>query len=217
MEGLSGKIKFDGAGFRSDFQLDIVELKREGLVQVSSGKKYFKSYKNICRSALGTRAMEPISPVTTRKYPTRLWRVFITRLWLSPPSWWVQYSTVQDSTVQYSLHNKTLIVSTIVVSSAPFITNRGTLTRNRFISKQFGNFAKFDYSQQNVTMCTHDNRAIVMQCTVQNHLMLTLVLSSECSVSDAERKERNLDWKRSLRGIQRGPHIIHLGNTRSDM
>ena len=89
MEGLSGKIKFDGAGFRSDFQLDIVELKREGLVQVSSGKKYFKSYKNICRSALGTRAMEPISPVTTQKYPTRLWRVFITRLWLSPPSWWV--------------------------------------------------------------------------------------------------------------------------------
>ena len=91
MEGLSGKIKFDGAGFRSDFQLDIVELKREGLVQVSSGKKYFKSYKNICRSALGTRAMEPISPVTTRKYPTRLWRVFITRLWLSPPSWWVAH------------------------------------------------------------------------------------------------------------------------------
>ena len=89
MEGLSGKIKFDGAGFRSDFQLDIVELKREGLVQVSTGKKYFKSYKNICRSALGTRAMEPISPVTTRKYPTRLWRVFITRLWLCPPSWWV--------------------------------------------------------------------------------------------------------------------------------
>ena len=35
MEGLSGKIKFDGAGFRSDFSLDIVELKREGLVQVS--------------------------------------------------------------------------------------------------------------------------------------------------------------------------------------
>ena len=91
MEGLSGKIKFDGAGFRSDFQLDIVELKREGLVQVSSGKKYFKSYKNICRSALGTRAMEPISLVTTRKYPTRLWRVFITRLWLSRPSWWVAH------------------------------------------------------------------------------------------------------------------------------
>ena len=41
MEGLSGKIKFDGAGFRSDFQLDIVELKREGLVQVSIGKKIF--------------------------------------------------------------------------------------------------------------------------------------------------------------------------------
>ena len=35
MDGLSGKIKFDGAGFRSDFTLDIVELKREGLVQVN--------------------------------------------------------------------------------------------------------------------------------------------------------------------------------------
>ena len=36
MEGLSGRIKFDGAGFRSDFQLDIVELKRDGLVKVGS-------------------------------------------------------------------------------------------------------------------------------------------------------------------------------------
>ena len=36
MDGLSGKIKFDAAGFRSDFQLEIVELKKEGLVKVGS-------------------------------------------------------------------------------------------------------------------------------------------------------------------------------------
>eukprot|EP00095_Tigriopus_kingsejongensis_P005735 maker-scaffold28_size608977-snap-gene-0.8 protein:Tk05735 transcript:maker-scaffold28_size608977-snap-gene-0.8-mRNA-1 annotation:"glutamate ionotropic kainate 2" len=34
MDGLTGKIKFDSRGFRSDFDLDIVELKKEGLSRV---------------------------------------------------------------------------------------------------------------------------------------------------------------------------------------
>ena len=76
MEGLSGRIKFDGAGFRSDFQLDIVELKREGLVKVgtwdpSNGANFTRNY----------------SKTTTE--------------------------------VVESLHNKTLIVSTILVSILP--------------------------------------------------------------------------------------------------
>ena len=72
MDGLSGKIKFDGAGFRSDFKLDIVELKREGLVQVgvwdpSNGANFTRNY------------------------------------------------TKTSNEVVESLHNKTLIVSTILV------------------------------------------------------------------------------------------------------
>ena len=32
LEGLTGHISFDSGGFRSNFTLDIVELKKEGLV-----------------------------------------------------------------------------------------------------------------------------------------------------------------------------------------
>ncbi len=34
MEGLTGDIKFDRRGFRTDFTLDVIELKQEGLVKV---------------------------------------------------------------------------------------------------------------------------------------------------------------------------------------
>jgi ionotropic glutamate receptor len=34
MEGLTGPISFDSLGFRSNFFLDIIELKKEGLVKV---------------------------------------------------------------------------------------------------------------------------------------------------------------------------------------
>ena len=36
MNGLTGSIKFDARGFRTDFNLDIIELKQEGLVKVCS-------------------------------------------------------------------------------------------------------------------------------------------------------------------------------------
>ena len=36
MEGLTGNIKFDSLGFRSDFILEVVELKKEGLFKVGS-------------------------------------------------------------------------------------------------------------------------------------------------------------------------------------
>ena len=35
MEGLTGPINFDARGFRTDFNLDIIELKQEGLVKVT--------------------------------------------------------------------------------------------------------------------------------------------------------------------------------------
>ena len=36
MDGLTGKVKFDKSGLRTDFTLDIVELKRHGLEKVGS-------------------------------------------------------------------------------------------------------------------------------------------------------------------------------------
>ncbi len=34
MRGLSGRIKFDQHGLRTDFELEIIELKKDGLIQV---------------------------------------------------------------------------------------------------------------------------------------------------------------------------------------
>ena len=34
MEGLTGRIKFDSRGLRTDFELEIVELKKDGLQKV---------------------------------------------------------------------------------------------------------------------------------------------------------------------------------------
>ena len=36
MDGLTGQISFDSLGFRSNFNLDIIELKKEGLTKVGS-------------------------------------------------------------------------------------------------------------------------------------------------------------------------------------
>ena len=36
MRGLTGKIKFDQHGLRTGFELDIIELKRDGLVKVGT-------------------------------------------------------------------------------------------------------------------------------------------------------------------------------------
>jgi hypothetical protein len=36
MEGLTGKVSFDAEGFRSNFLLDIVELRKEGLTKVKN-------------------------------------------------------------------------------------------------------------------------------------------------------------------------------------
>ena len=41
LQGLTGKIQFDTLGFRSNFDLDIIELKKEGLVKVGSWSQEF--------------------------------------------------------------------------------------------------------------------------------------------------------------------------------
>ena len=59
MEGLTGRIRFDTLGFRSDFDLDIIELKKEGLVKVGAWsqaaganftRNYTESYSEIVES-----------------------------------------------------------------------------------------------------------------------------------------------------------------------
>ena len=72
MDGLSGKIKFDAEGFRSNFELDIVELKKDGLAKVG--------------------AWDPINGANFS----------------------YNFTEITTGIVQ-SLHNKTLIVSTILV------------------------------------------------------------------------------------------------------
>jgi len=76
MEGLTGKVMFDTEGFRSNFNLEIIELRKEGLVQVGNWE-----------SGSGANF--------TRNF------------------------TEQYDQIVESLHNKTLIVSTIL--SAPFM------------------------------------------------------------------------------------------------
>ena len=49
MDGLTGPIRFDSLGFRSDFNLDIIELKKEGLFKVGtwnqgSGANFTRNY-----------------------------------------------------------------------------------------------------------------------------------------------------------------------------
>ncbi len=74
MEGLSGNIRFDSRGFRSDFDLEIVELKKEGLVKVGTWNQ-------------GSGAN------FTRNF------------------------TESYSEIVESLHNKTLVITTILVSN----------------------------------------------------------------------------------------------------
>ena len=102
MEGLSGKIKFDGAGFRSDFQLDIVELKREGLVQVTALAKNITKLQKYLQ--VGT--WDPSNGANFTR----------------------NYSKISNEVVE-SLHNKTLIVSTIVVSSATIQNSWGYIMK----------------------------------------------------------------------------------------
>lgn len=52
MRGLTGVIKFDHQGFRSDFTLDIIELNREGLKKIGTwnsteGVNFTRTYREV--------------------------------------------------------------------------------------------------------------------------------------------------------------------------
>ena len=97
MEGLSGNIRFDSRGSRSDFDLEIVELKKEGLVKVGmwnqgSGanftRNFTESYSEIVESlhnktliitTILVRKMDPLRPIATKgKRTTFIVCIFVT-------------------------------------------------------------------------------------------------------------------------------------------
>ena len=100
MDGLSGPIRFDSLGFRSDFNLDIVELKKEGLAKVG---------------------------VWNRGAGANFTRNF----------------TEAYSDIIESLHNKTLVVTTILVSvycadgmKSEIVSLRRTILRAFYVADQ---------------------------------------------------------------------------------
>ena len=54
MNGLTGPINFDARGFRTDFNLDIIELKQEGLVKVTIFLLEYLNHINISRYGIST-------------------------------------------------------------------------------------------------------------------------------------------------------------------
>ena len=65
MDGLTGRIKFDSLGFRTDFDLEIVELRKDGLFKVGTWntltgtnytRNYTEAYSDVIES-LGNRTL----------------------------------------------------------------------------------------------------------------------------------------------------------------
>ncbi len=63
LDGLTGKIKFDSRGLRVDFELEIVELKKDGLQKVRSLKNvketnytFYMKYDNNIYMYVSTKA-----------------------------------------------------------------------------------------------------------------------------------------------------------------
>ena len=85
MDGLTGRIKFDQRGQRTDFELDIIELKRDGLTKVFPLQELPEhSWTFVLRLAPGLKNVVWIWVETLAKLTPRLWKVCRTKLWLSP-------------------------------------------------------------------------------------------------------------------------------------
>ncbi len=97
MTGLSGRIKFDQHGLRTDFELEIVELKKDGLVKVGAWtEKAILLYRIMLKYVFITYVALQIGVNFTRNY------------------------TESYTEIVESLANKTLVVTTIRVSCQHF-------------------------------------------------------------------------------------------------
>ena len=84
MSGLTGKIKFDQHGVRTEFTLQIVELKKHGLEKVSEEVKILPQIMNhisTIRLAPGMTTLVFTSPGILQKLIQKLWKVFKTKPW----------------------------------------------------------------------------------------------------------------------------------------
>ena len=104
MAGLTGPINFDARGFRTDFNLDIIELKQEGLVKVTI-KLYHSNSAEIAKFVV-------------------VHMIFITRCYcfLQVGGWnstsgcnFTRNFTESYNVIVQSLLNKTLTITTIMV------------------------------------------------------------------------------------------------------
>ena len=88
MDGLTGKVKFDQFGLRTDFQLEIVELKKKGLQKVNECiNLHISTSRFFVRLEPGMISLESTFPETLQKVFLRWWRVLKTKLWSSQQSW----------------------------------------------------------------------------------------------------------------------------------
>ena len=84
MSGLTGKIKFDQHGVRTEFTLQIVELKKHGLEKVSEEVKILPEIMNhisTLRLAPGMTTLVFTSQGILQKLIQKLWKVFKTKPW----------------------------------------------------------------------------------------------------------------------------------------
>ena len=141
MRGLTGRIKFDQHGLRTDFTLEIVELKKDGLLKVgtyneSEGKVNFTRNGDQIVVAAGNMTLTETPLFLMRVWQhssrnissnsflskiaslnERLFRVFVGMLCPSAttrPS--KRNFTESYSEIVQGLQNKTLVVTTIIVS-----------------------------------------------------------------------------------------------------
>lgn len=104
MKGLTGVIKFDHQGFRSDFTLDIIELTRDGLQKAgiwnsSEGVNYTRSYGENQKQIV--EILQNKTLIVTTILVSKFWYtqcVFI-RFWIRDPT--NSTETVYDSLVSH--------------------------------------------------------------------------------------------------------------------
>ena len=105
MEGLTGPINFDARGFRTDFNLDIIELKQEGLVKVSFTIFTF--------AILGYSVKSRYTNQLINKSPIDIFQV---GTWNSTSGCnFTRNFTESYNVIVQSLLNKTLTITTIMV------------------------------------------------------------------------------------------------------
>ena len=82
LDGLTGRIKFDHDGLRTEFELQIVELKKHGLEKVLHGEEMLLAVTApFLRLGPGKNTLGSSSPGTSQRPTQKLWKVFRIKPW----------------------------------------------------------------------------------------------------------------------------------------